>query len=1052
VKRGILLAAAALAVASIGATAPAGGQTGQAPGQQPDDPPGAATAAQAVPPLDAYTATVTTEQAAALADEGVDVVSARPAGDGVEIDAVASEADRVRIRERTGVDLRLERNAEGQTARQAAAAQAQAGFQVWRSWDEPGGIRDELDQLAADNPNLVKRVVIGHTYGGREIVAIKVTQDARRSRDGHRPAVLYASNQHAREWISVEVNRRLLHHVVDGYTSGDRDMRRLLQRTELWFVISANPDGYEYTFDHERLWRKNLRDNDGNGEVTVGDGVDPNRNFDEHFSYDEEGSSSSPASDTYRGPEAASEPETQAMQGLIERVEPEMMANWHSYGPLILYPQGWQVGTPDADNPIYAALAGTDAAPAIPGFDPGISSDELYVTNGETTDFADVNGGTIAFTPELGEGVPGSGFVFPDDEALVQAEFENTLDFSMGLARSAGDPSDPASPVGAETEPFYLDQAEVDAENGPLSMFDFTFDVSYGDPQEVRVLARRDLGRVTARYRINGGRAQSAGTNEWRGGERYGPGGSEHYRVMSGEVRGTRPGDEVEVWFEAGRQRSDSFTYRAVSESRRRVLIMAAEDYTGSSPVYADQSGPRYLSYYTDALDANRVRYDVYDVDANGRTAPDALGVLSHYDAVIWYTGDDVITREPGWGAGTASSLAITELFEVRDYINEGGRVLYTGKYAGHQYAPGHGTQRYDPFENAQCVAPVLARCRPLGGSGNGVGDVMEYWFGAATVNEDAGTDTAAGTLFDVLGVDTPLEDLSWGFNGADSAANQDHSASFITTSGLLPPDRFPQFESWVAGRYDRPGGPFEPHSGSQYAYSGIADVSYKRLTRTITVPAGGATLSFWSSRDTEAEWDHVFVEAHTPGQDDWTTLPDQNGNTTTEPGLSCAGGWRELHPFLDHYQTFDPATATCTPTGTTGAWNASSTGSGGWQQWTVDLSDYAGGQVELAIAYASDWSTQGLGVFVDDIEVSTGEGSTDFEADAGGWEVTGPPPGSAANTNDWTVTTAAGFPEAAVVATDDTLFMGFGLEGITDAAVREEVLGRAVEHLLRRR
>jgi bacillopeptidase F (M6 metalloprotease family) len=257
-----------------------------------------------------------------------------------------------------------------------------------------------------------------------------------------------------------------------------------------------------------------------------------------------------------------------------------------------------------------------------------------------------------------------------------------------------------------------------------------------------------------------------------------------------------------------------------------------------------------------------------------------------------------------------------------------------------------------------------------------------------------------------------------------------------------------------VAGRYDRPGGPFAPHSGSQYVYSGISDVSYKRLTRTITVPAGGATLSFWSSRDTEADWDHFFVEAHHPGQDDWTTLPDTNGNTTDATGLSCPEGWRELHPFLDHYQTFVPGDETtepsCTPTGTTGSWNASSGTSGGWQQWTVDLSAYAGGEVEVALAYVSDWSTQGLGVFIDDIEVSTGEGSTDFETDTGGWEVTGPPEGSAPNTTDFHVTTAAGFPEAAVVATEDTLYMGFGIEGITDAATREEVLGRAVDYLLR--
>ena len=95
------------------------------------------------------------------------------------------------------------------------------------------------------------------------------------------------------------------------------------------------------------------------------------------------------------------------------------------------------------------------------------------------------------------------------------------------------------------------------------------------------------------------------------------------------------------------------------------------------------ETKPQYLSFYTDALNADGIGFDVYDVDANGRTAPDVLGVLSHYDAVIWYTGDDVVTREPGWGPGNASRLAMQELLEVRDFLNEGGRVLYTGQRPG---------------------------------------------------------------------------------------------------------------------------------------------------------------------------------------------------------------------------------------------------------------------------------------------------------------------------------------------------------------------------------
>ncbi|HVK26532.1 MAG TPA: M14 family zinc carboxypeptidase [Actinokineospora sp.] len=1006
-----------------------------------------AQAAPTAESLEVYTVRTAPDKAGELARDGYDVVASRTVGDQVEVEVVLAESERDQLTGR-GLDVKVKRTKDGKTTKQLAAEQAVNGFTVYRSYDEPGGIRDQLYALARANRNLVKLEVLGHTGQGREIIAVKVTQGAPGIADGARPAVLYSSTQHAREWISTEVNRRLLNHYVNRFKAGDPEIKQLLKDTELWFILVANPDGYQYTFDSERLWRKNLRDNDGNNVTTIGDGVDPNRNFDEHFDYDNEGSSSTSSSETYRGASAASEPETQAMQGLIDRIKPKFQSNWHSAGQWILYPQGWQTGSPEADNPIYVALAGTDATPAIAGFDPGISSDELYVTNGETTDYADTNAGTVAFTPELSEGCEGCGFVFPDDPALVEAEFQKTLPFSLSLARSATDPANPKSAVGITAEPFYLDQAAIDQENSPLSMLDFTFDVSYGDPQEVRVLAKKSLGAVTAKWEINGV-VHSAPTTEWAGGERYGVGNSNYYHVVTSHVTDTTPGDTVKVWFEGGGKTSPSFDYLAVSETGDQVLVMAAEDYTGASPAMPGVTSPQYLSYYTDALTAAGVSHDVYDVDANSRTAPDALGVLSHYDAVVWYTGNDVITREPGWGPGNASSLAQTELFEVRDYLNEGGKVLYTGKYAGHQYAAGHGTMLYDPFENALCRGTAIeARCRPLSGAGDNVNDVIEYWFGAATVNEGAGTDPDTGEAFDINGVSAPYTGTSWGLNGPNSANNQDHTASFLTTSGLLPVARYPQFASTVAAAWDRPGGPFAPHTGDYYAYSQIGDVSYKRLTRTLAVPPAGAQLSFWTSYDTEPAWDHLFVEARTAGGDNWTTLPDLNGHTTTATGDSCLAGWRDLHPQLDRYQTLNPD-GTCSPTGAGGTWNAASGSSSGWQQWTVDLAAYSGQTVEISIAYANDWATQGLGVFIDDIETTTGEGNTSFETGLDGWTAAGPPAGSAPNPNNFVRTTAAGFPEGAVVATADTLYFGFGFEGISEEAVRNDVMAKAIGYLL---
>ncbi len=995
-----------------------------------------ASAAPSKGRLEVYTAVVDRPEVSRLVREGFDVAAVRPKGEKAEVDLVLSSGDKARLEGR-GVALMVKRNREGKTATELAAEQAAGGYVVWRSWDESGGIRDELYQIAQRNPKIVKLEVLGRTYGGREIVALKVTRDASRVVDGSRPPVMYAATQHAREWISTEVDRRLLHYFVDNY-GRDAHVTNLVDTRELWFLPVANPDGYQYTFDVERLWRKNLRDNDGDGQITGNDGVDPNRNFDEHWNYDIDGSSSELSSETYRGPAAASEPETKAYQGLLDQIKPKFLVNYHSYGQLLLYTFGWQVQTPSADNPIYLALSGTDANPAIEGFDPGVGAD-LYITNGETTDYAHAVEGTIAWTPELGEGVPGNGFVFPDDETLIRQEFERNLPFALDVADSAPNPAQPVSHLGSTVKPFYLDMSAIEPELSGNPQGDFRFEVSYGDPQTVQVLAARSLGPVTLNYRINGGSLRTAPTSEWNGGERFGGPGDVYYHVVRGQVTGTSPGDRVEVWFTGGGKQSESFTYSAQVESSNRVLVVAAEDYTGISPPYKKADGPSYLSYYLDALAANGIGADVYDVDANGRRSPDALGVLSHYRAVIWYTGDDIITREPGMSPGTASRLANDEVLDVRAYLNEGGRLLYTGKYAGFEYAFGY---EFQPETNALCNPNDNGEdgCLPLSD------DFLQYYLGAYIYNDDAGTDK--GKVLDVNGVDNPFAGLSWSFGGP-SANNQDHSASFIATSGIMPAPVYPQFTSWPSAKYVRAGGPFEPHTGSYYVYSQIANISYKRLTRTIdlTGQTSGSVL-FWTSFDTEPSWDFVFVEAHTAGQDDWTTLPDRNGHTGTSTGESCPAGWHELHPFLAHYQTLN-ADGTCSPTGTTGSWNAASGRSGGWQQWSVDLSRFAGKQVEVSIAYVSDWAVQGLGTFVDDTAVSTGA-STSFEDGLGGWTVTGPAPGSAPNANNFVRTTAAGFPEGATITTDDTIYLGFGLEGISGPASRASVIGRAMSYLLR--
>ena len=997
--------------------------------------------------LDVYVGTAAPRQLDALVELGLDredVLTGKQRHGSVRLEAILT-ADQAKKLRAEGVSLRL-KQVDGKTGTRVLNAQQENGYDVFRSYSEPGGIRDEMVAVTRRYRALTDLVPLGSTVQGREIFGVKVTRNAGSEADGSRPAVLYTAAQHAREWITPEMVRRLMHYVLRKYGESPR-ITKLLDTTELYFVPVANPDGYDFTFtEGNRLWRKNLRDNDGDGEITSIDGVDPNRNYPFKWGWDNEGSSDEPTSETYRGTDPVSEPETRAILRLANRVGFEGQVNYHSAAELLLYGTGWQVSTPTPDDVVYEALAGTDDNSAIPGYDPDIGA-ELYTTNGETTETMHELYGTLAFTPEMStcqtasasdpndEWEPEdcvSSFIFPDDEQLIEAEFRKNIPFALSLAESTHDPDDPKSSVGGETPPFVTDP----------------FDVSYGDDQPVAVTGKRSVHGMQLNYRINGGERVQAPVSEWGGGERYGDFNDDYYAEYRGTVTGTEAGDSVQVWFtgadpdEGGRVASQRFTYEVAHDIGGDVLVLAAEDVTGASPTQVG-TGAHYADDYARSIRQAGYTVDTYDVDEMNRTAPHHLGVLSHYDAVVWETGDDVIPRENGQPPGTTAELALDLELSVRDYVNEGGKLLLAGKNA--LFAQGaDGSYWYNPFEEQQgeCTTPEDYPCLPL------LNDFMQYWLGAYTYVSGSGQDENAQP-FAVDGIEGAFDGFTGEFNGGTSADNQDHTAAFLLTSSFLPLGEFPQFASSAPLKWQRPGAaPFEPFTGDWYVYSQRGDVSYKRLTHTVDLrDASAGTLEFRTSFDTEADWDYVFVEARPVGTDDWTTLPDANGNTGQDTGDSCPEGWvEELHPQLAHYMN-----DACEPTGTTGEWNAATGNSGGWQNWSVDLSDYAGQRVQVHIAYASDWSTQGLGAFVDDPRVlvdGTGAGATSFESGLGGWRVTGPPPGSGDNANDW-IRTQTAFDEGAGVTTDDTVYVGFGVEGLRTQAMRNDLVQRALAHLL---
>ena len=555
-----------------------------------------------------YVGALTPQQVAQVRATGVDSedLATRKAATGkVAVEVILDRNEAAKLRS-AGLPL-AEKRVDGTAVSRTLATQAASGYNVFRSYSEPGGIRDEIVALSKQYPGLAKLESIGTSLQGQQILAVKVTRNARYVRDGARPAVLYSATQHAREWITPEMDRRLLRWYLSQYATNPQ-VRRIVDTTELWFVPVANPDGYDFTFtEGNRLWRKNLHDNDGDGEITGIDGVDPNRNFPTKWGYDNEGSSPSFGSQTYRGTAPASEPETRAMDGLLRRLRFKFQVNYHSAAELLLYGVGWQVATPTPDDVIYEALAGDDASPAVAGYDPDISA-ELYTTNGETTEHAHNRYGTLAFTPEMSTCETASNvdpadefdpadcesvFNFPDSEALIQAEFEKNIPFALSVAKSAHDPSNPVSAVGRTAPDFESDP----------------FTVSYGDPQPVAVTAKREIRGLTLNYQINGKRTQRTGVREFRGGERYGDNMDLYYAEFRGVVRGARPGDQVKVWFTGERghrtKTSEAFTYTLAQNSHAKVLVLANEDYTGVNPTYPPSvTAPKYAQTYVNALKA----------------------------------------------------------------------------------------------------------------------------------------------------------------------------------------------------------------------------------------------------------------------------------------------------------------------------------------------------------------------------------------------------------------------------------------------------------------
>ncbi len=281
-------------------------------------------------------------------------------------------------------------------------------------------IRNILLAKQAALPALCKVHNLSTAYGpsltveGRAIEAIKISANVLVDED--EPNILIATSHHAREISTPEEALDLIERLTAGY-GVDPSITALLNTHEIWIVPVVNPDGVNTVWTTNNLWRKNRRNN---GDGTFG--VDLNRNY-PHLWSTVCGGSTITSSETYRGPSAGSEVETQTMVNFSRSRRFAKVLDFHSYGRDVLLSY--------VCSPIPTALgsaidsAGISLAASV-GFgtrDPSAEGEHQIFQIGEITSYAYLIEMNLSFQPAYSVALSEAIILWP----LVQSFFNKPM-------------------------------------------------------------------------------------------------------------------------------------------------------------------------------------------------------------------------------------------------------------------------------------------------------------------------------------------------------------------------------------------------------------------------------------------------------------------------------------------------------------------------------------------------------------------------------------------------------------------------------------------------
>ena len=285
-------------------------------------------------------------------------------------------------------------------------------------------IKSYIEELSSRH-KFVSTINLGETAEGRAILGVKIGH----SKFGEEtPSVLIDGGMHAREWITVATALQIIGRLVKVFKSvSDSSCSNVLSSIDWYIVPVLNPDGYEFSHESDRLWRKNRRPAP---EGSTCEGVDLNRNFEIGYGL---GADTNPCSEVYKGTNAHSEPETLAIVQLGTQLNTSLLyyISLHAYGQSWLTPWGYKTGAVENMKELETVAKNAfneiscNYGKEVPSreYEVGGAADIYYTAGGASDDWVYEKTGTrFAYTIELPDDGREYGFLLPAEDAPQVAE------------------------------------------------------------------------------------------------------------------------------------------------------------------------------------------------------------------------------------------------------------------------------------------------------------------------------------------------------------------------------------------------------------------------------------------------------------------------------------------------------------------------------------------------------------------------------------------------------------------------------------------------------